>query len=101
MPKPEVQAMRPRSATARISESGRLSIPADMRRELGIEKGGLVSLLIDETGLHIETTQQFVRRIQKMAREDGWHKAGSVDDFIASKREDARREIEEIGGGSS
>jgi bifunctional DNA-binding transcriptional regulator/antitoxin component of YhaV-PrlF toxin-antitoxin module len=90
--------MSMQSATARISESGRLSIPAGMRRELGVEKGGVVSLSLDENGLHIETTQQFVKRIQKLAREDGWHKAGSVDDFIAWKREEARKEFEEIDG---
>ena len=87
--------MSSRSATARISESGRLSIPADMRRELGMEKGGLVSLSIDDTGLHIETTEQFMRRIQKMAREDGWHEKISVDSFLAWKREEARRELAE------
>ena len=80
------------TARARVSESGRLSIPADMRRELGIEKGGVVSLRLDKQGLHVESTLQFVRRIQAMARADGWTEKVSVDDFLAWKREEARKE---------
>lgn len=92
--------MPSRSANARISESGRLSIPADMRRELGVEKGGVVSLTLDEEGLRIETMEQFIRRVQQMAREDGWHGKLSVDEFIASRHEEARREELEMNGGS-
>ncbi len=84
------------SARAQVSPSGRLSIPADMRRALGIEKGGAVSLRLDDEGLHIETPHQFIKRIQKMAREDGLHEKLSVDDFISWRREEARREEEEF-----
>jgi AbrB family looped-hinge helix DNA binding protein len=87
--------MAAKTAHARVSESGRFSIPADMRRELGLEKGGAVNLRLDDEGLHIETTFQFVRRIQKMAKEAGWHDKLSVDDFLAWKREEARKEYEE------
>ena len=84
------------SARARVSASGRLSIPADMRRALGIEKGGSVSLRLGDEGLHLKTPHQFVKRIQKMAREDGPHEKLSVDDFINWRREEARREEEEF-----
>ena len=90
--------MASQSAQAHVSQSGRLSIPAAMRRQLGLENGGTVSLYLDDEGLRIETSQQFLQRIQKLAREDGWHKAGSVDDFVAAKREEARREFEELDG---
>ncbi len=92
--------MNAHTSRARVSESGRLSIPADMRRALGLEKGGSVTLLLDDDGLHIETAAQFVKRIQKLAREDGWHKAGGVDDFIAWRRAEAERENTESDGSS-
>lgn len=91
--------MPPRSASARICKNGRLSVPADRRRELGVEKDGVVNLTLDEEGLRIETIEQFVRRVQQMAREDGWPGKLSVDDFIAWKREEARREESEMNGG--
>jgi len=90
--------MTGQSAQVHVSPSGRLSIPAGMRRQLGLEKGGVVSLMLDDDGLRIETAQQFVKRIQKLAREDGWHRVGSVDGFIASRREEARKEAEDLSG---
>ena len=82
--------------SARVSESGRLSIPVDMRRAMGLEKGGDVQLKLDDDGLHLETAQQFVKRIQRMAREAGWHEKTSVDDFLEWRREEAKREEEEM-----
>ncbi|MEK6541254.1 MAG: AbrB/MazE/SpoVT family DNA-binding domain-containing protein [Pseudomonadota bacterium] len=89
--------MTSRAISARVSESGRLSIPAEMRREMGIEKGGVVRLILSDDGLHIETTRDFRRRIQALARETGWTEGPSVDDFIAWKREEAQRELAEFG----
>jgi antitoxin PrlF len=84
-------------AKVRVTESGRISIPADMRRAMGLEKGGYVQLKLDDDGLHLETPHQFVKRIQKMARETGWAKTGTVDEFIAERRKEAKREMQEYG----
>ncbi len=88
--------MKANTARAQVSESGRMSIPADMRRALGLEKGGTVSLRLDDEGLHLETPHQFMKRIQKMARETGWTNGPTVDEFISWKREEAAREEQEI-----
>ena len=88
--------MASRSATVQVSETGRLSIPADMRRDMGIENGGTVSLLLDESGLHIESSEQFIRRVQKLARDSGLTAMTSVDEFLAWKYEEARREDAEM-----
>jgi antitoxin PrlF len=80
----------------RVTESGRMSIPADMRRAMGLEKGGVVELRLDDDGLHLETPRQLIKRIQKMARDAGWHDKISVDGFIAEKRAEALREKEKI-----
>ncbi len=84
-------------AKVRVTESGRISIPADMRRAMGLEKGGYVQLKLDDDGLHLETPHQFVKRIQKMASETGWAKAGTVDEFIVERRKEAKREMQEYG----
>jgi AbrB family looped-hinge helix DNA binding protein len=80
----------------RVTESGRMSIPADIRRAMGLEKGGIVQLKLDEDGLHLETPHLFIKRIQKMAKADGWHDKVSVDDFLAWRREEFQREQEEL-----
>ncbi len=84
--------MPARAVRAQVSETGRLSIPVAMRRALGLEKGGVVNLRLEEDGLHIESTSQFVRRIQAMARDAGWHDKVSVEEFLEWKREEARHE---------
>jgi bifunctional DNA-binding transcriptional regulator/antitoxin component of YhaV-PrlF toxin-antitoxin module len=83
-------------AKVQVSETGRLSLPIEIRRQMGLEKGGVVSLTMEDDGLRLETPRQFIKRIQKMAREDGWHKAGSVDDFIRERRAEAAREYDEM-----
>ncbi len=88
--------MSSRTHKVRVTESGRMSIPADIRRAMGLEKGGYVQLKLDDDGLHLETPHQFIKRIQKMAREDGWHGKVCVDDFLAWRREEFRREQDEF-----
>ena len=90
--------MAANTARAQVSPSGRLSIPADMRRAMGVEKGGTVSLVLDDAGLHIESTEQFVRRIQQLARDSGLTAMTSVDNFLEWRREEARREESEMIG---
>lgn len=85
------------SHKTRVTESGRMSIPADFRRAMGIEKGGYVHLKLDEDGhLEIMTMTQAIKKIQKMAREDGWHDEISVDEFLELRRNEAKREEEEM-----
>jgi AbrB family looped-hinge helix DNA binding protein len=82
------------SQSVRVSETGRLSLPADMRRKLGLEKGGVVQLEIVDGDLRIRTMKAVIERVQKMARESGWAQKTSVADFIAERRENARLEEE-------
>jgi bifunctional DNA-binding transcriptional regulator/antitoxin component of YhaV-PrlF toxin-antitoxin module len=88
--------MSKQAARVHVSENGRLSLPVAMRRAAGLEKGGTVSVTMDEDGIHIESHRQFIKRIQKMAREDGWHDKTSVDDFLQWRREEAKRDEEEM-----
>ena len=85
-------------AKAVVSESGRLSIPVEMRRAMGIEKGGVVQLEMVDGKLEVLTTRAFVQRIQQMAREDGWHDKLTVDEFLAGRRAEAKREAEDLAG---
>lgn len=76
-----------------VSPSGRVSIPADVRRRLGLEKGGKIMLDEEEHGLTLTTAMQRVRRAQALYREFSQGKPGfTVDEFIAEKRADAAKE---------
>ncbi len=84
------------SVKVQVSESGRLSLPADMRRELGLEKGGVVNVEMVDGRLQILTMQQVVDRVQKVARDSGLNAKASVDDFLAWKHEEARKEDRQL-----
>jgi len=80
-------------AHAKVSASGRLSLPARFRKAVGLERGGDVVIELDGREMHIMTTAEAVARSQAIARRllKGKPKF-SVDDFIAERRREAERE---------
>lgn len=73
-----------------ITPNGRMSLPADIRKRLGLVGGGAVYL--DETpdGLVLRTAAQAVARAQALAKQytEGKPEA-SVEAFLARRREDS------------
>ncbi|WP_288487458.1 AbrB/MazE/SpoVT family DNA-binding domain-containing protein [uncultured Novosphingobium sp.] len=73
-----------------ITPNGRMSLPADIRKRLGLNGGGAV--YIDETddGVVLRTAAQAVARAQALAkRYTGDNSDTSVDAFLARRREDS------------
>lgn len=76
-----------------VSPSGRMSIPTDVRKRLGLDKGGKLMLDVDDFGVTLTTGAQRVRRAQALYKKMVEGKPDStVDDFLADKRADAARE---------
>jgi AbrB family looped-hinge helix DNA binding protein len=73
-----------------ITPNGRLSLPADIRKRLGLAGGG--SLLVEETpdGVILRTVAQSVAHARALARKytEGQPDA-SVDAFLANRRADS------------
>ena len=55
----------PLRGKARLSPNGRIVIPAEMRKELGVKPGDTLQLNLEEGILRIETYAARVRRIQE------------------------------------
>lgn len=73
-----------------ITPNGRMSLPADIRKRLGLGEGGAVYL--DETpdGVILRTAAQAVARAQALAKQfTGANPDASVDAFLARRREDS------------
>jgi AbrB family looped-hinge helix DNA binding protein len=70
-----------------ITPNGRMSLPADVRKRLGLAKGGTVFVEETDDGLVLRTAAQAVARAQALARRftDGMPDA-STDAFIANRR---------------
>jgi AbrB family looped-hinge helix DNA binding protein len=78
---------------AKVSESGRLSLPSDIRRAVGLERGGDVVVELDGHEIRIRTVAEVIARAQKLTKKLLGDRDGtSVDDFLAARREEAERE---------
>ena len=77
----------------RVSQSGRLSIPAKFRKAVGLERGGEVVVQLKGREIRIMTVDEVVGRAQKITRQLlGDRPDASLDAFLAERRRDAALE---------
>jgi AbrB family looped-hinge helix DNA binding protein len=73
-----------------ITPNGRMSLPADVRKRLGLTDGGAIYLDETEDGVVLRTANQAVARAQALAkRYTGENPDASVDAFLNRRREDS------------
>jgi AbrB family looped-hinge helix DNA binding protein len=78
---------------AKVSKSGRLSIPAGIRKTLGLDGGGEVVIELVGQEIRIRTVGEVVAQAQALARRLTAGKPdASVDAFLAERRREAERE---------
>jgi AbrB family looped-hinge helix DNA binding protein len=84
------------SAKAPLSANGRIVIPAAIRQELGFAPGDTLLMDVEDGVLRIESYPARIRRIQREIAK--YIKPGILasDELIAERREEARREEEEL-----
>ncbi len=81
------------AVTTKMSENGRLTVPASIRMAVGLERGGDVIVEVVDGELRIRTVAQAMERARALARRIlGGQAGGSVDDFLTDRRHDAARE---------
>jgi AbrB family looped-hinge helix DNA binding protein len=78
----------------KISKNGRVVIPADFRRALGVASGGEIILRWEDDELRISTIKQNIERAQRRARQYIKPGVSLVDELIAERRAAAKRELE-------
>lgn len=73
-----------------ITPNGRMSLPADIRKRLGLTGGGAVYLDETEDGVVLRTANQAVARAQALAKQyTGGKPEASVDAFLNRRSEDS------------
>jgi AbrB family looped-hinge helix DNA binding protein len=77
-----------------MGKSGRLVVPAKVRRRLGIEDGDEVILRLDEEGLHISTPAQALARAQAYVKSLGVEGRDLTGELLAERRREAAEEGE-------
>jgi AbrB family looped-hinge helix DNA binding protein len=76
----------------RVNENGRIVIPANFRKALGIEPGDEVVLSIEDDELRISTVESRLREAQAAVRRYIKPDKLLSDELIAERREAARDE---------
>jgi len=79
-------------AWTRLGDGGRVVIPADIRRQLGLKTGDQIMLIVEDGELHLITARQGVQRAQELAKSFVQSGASIVDELIAERRAEAARE---------
>ena len=76
----------------KIVSGGRLLVPAEFRRALGLSDGDIVVMEVADNELHVRPMKSALRRIQRSLRRYA-PEAGSVaDELIAERRIEAKRD---------
>lgn len=73
----------------KITANGRISLPANVRKRLGLEGGG--AILLEETpdGVILRTVAQAIARAQDIARKYADRPGANVEAFLEDRREDS------------
>lgn len=72
-----------------VTTSGRMSLPADIRKRLGLAQGGTVYVDETDNGVMLWTAAQAVARAQALAKQfTGGNPDASVDAFLARRRDE-------------
>ena len=81
-----------RQSTARIDRHGRVVIPAEYRRVLGLHEGDEVTVQLEDGAVRILTRAEAIRRSQELVARWTKGEGSLVDDLIAERRAEAANE---------
>ncbi len=76
----------------KLGKGGRVVIPVEYRRELGVAPGDEIILHLDEEGLRLYTPAQAVARAQALVRRYVPEERSLSEELISERREESTRE---------
>ena len=80
-----------REFKSKMGQSGRVVIPGEYRRRLGLRSGDEIIMHLDDEGLHLYTPAQAVARAQALVRRYVPEGRSLSDELISERREEAVR----------
>lgn len=80
------------TARVKVSEGGRIVIPAELRQALGINVGDEVLVVLEDGEIRVMPASQAIRRVQEALAPYKPAGRSAVDDLIAERRAEAFRE---------
>ena len=78
--------------TTHMSENGRIVLPAAVRRAANIRPKEVLTVRVDDEGIHLQTRRQAIKRAQSIVRSYTKGRKGLVEEFLRERRDEATRE---------
>jgi AbrB family looped-hinge helix DNA binding protein len=78
--------------TVVLGESGRIVLPAAIRKELGLKTGDLLTISYDQGAIRILSRKMALQSIRAGIIKQRGSLDGILDEFLAEKHEEAARE---------
>lgn len=78
--------------TVKLGSNGRLVIPAEYRKALGVEEGDELVVRLEDGELHLSTRKVALRRAQERVRRYVPEGVSLADELIRERREEAASE---------
>ncbi len=80
------------SARVRVDRMGRILIPVELRRKLGMQPGSEIVLRLENHELRLYTLEEAVRRAQEIVRRYVPPGVSLSEELIADRKAEAERE---------
>lgn len=78
----------------KVNQNGRVVIPASFRKALGINAGDELVLRMEDDELRITTIERRLERAQRLVRKYVKPGTSLVDELLAERRRETRRETQ-------
>ncbi len=78
--------------TTSMSENGRIVLPAAIRRAADVRPKEVLTVRVDDEGIHIQTRRQAIRQAQATVKRFTKGRTGLVHEFLLERREEAAGE---------
>ena len=78
--------------TTQMSENGRVVIPVSIRRAAGIQPNEVLTVRVDNEGIHLQTRRQAIRKAQAVVAAVTKGRKGLVKEFLRERRKEAASE---------
>lgn len=78
--------------TTSMSENGRIVLPAAIRRAADVRPKEVLTVWVDEQGIHLQTRRQAIKQAQAVVKKFTKGRTGLVQEFLQERREEAARE---------
>lgn len=80
------------TASVRVGPKGRIVLPIEARRALGIQEGDELVVVLEDDGMHLMTREAAIRSLRGML---GKGEGSLVDELLAERRAEVEREARE------